>query len=150
MLRELVDYRQWYSNKKRAVRSVDNVNLISCINTDNTCPHKVSERLLRHFSVVGIEPLTDTTSFAVIQPLAEISGASWDTSVKELIPNLSRAVFDLYRKCSENLRASPIKVQYQFNQREIFKMISALSKLEGNYMKTKTQLVKLFTHEALR
>ena len=49
-----------------------------------------------------------------------------------------------------NLKPTPLKVHYSFNHRELFKFVTAFCKVEGNYLKTEANLVKLFYHEAVR
>ena len=43
-----------------------------------------------------------------------------------------------------------MKVHYTFNYRECFKFVTAFCKVEGNYLKTEANVVKLFYHEAMR
>ena len=43
-----------------------------------------------------------------------------------------------------------MKVHYTFNYRECFKFVTSFCKIEGNYLKTEANVVKLFYHEAVR
>jgi hypothetical protein len=72
-LRELITNKEWYNNKKQSLRHVDNVNVIACLNTDNIMPHKVPDRLLRHFTAIGIEELTAESSDAILNKLFEVN-----------------------------------------------------------------------------
>lgn len=63
---------------------------------------------------------------------------------------MSRAIFDLYKRCQSYLKSSPIKVQYTFNQRQIFKLLSAVCAVEDNYVSSIDRICKLFYHEATR
>ena len=48
------------------------------------------------------------------------------------------------------MKPTPLKVHYAFNYRECFKFVTAFCKVEGNYLKSEAQLVKLFYHESIR
>ena len=67
-----------------------------------------------------------------------------------MIPKLASAIDGLYWGVLANLKPTPLKVHYSFNHRELFKFVTAFCKVEGNYLKTEANLVKLFYHEAVR
>lgn len=63
---------------------------------------------------------------------------------------LASAIYDLYDAMKAHLKPTPMKVQYAFNHRECFKLINAMCKVEGNYLKSEEHLMRLFYHEAMR
>ena len=56
----------------------------------------------------------------------------------------------LFHTCFAQLKPTPMKVHYTFNYRECFKFVTSFCKVEGNYLKSEAQVVKLFYHEAVR
>lgn len=94
------------------MRHVENVNLIGCMRTNSTSQNKLPVRLLRHFSVIGVEPLDSESTFAIVNKLLELNGQSWISDMQEHIPRVARAIFDLFKHCAEGLRPTPMKVQY--------------------------------------
>jgi hypothetical protein len=43
-----------------------------------------------------------------------------------------------------------MKVQYIFNQRELFKLVTSICKVENNYISSIDRICKIFYHEAVR
>lgn len=56
----------------------------------------------------------------------------------------------MFKKIFDHLKPTPLKVHYAFNYREVFKFVNGFCKIEGNYLKTEANLVKLFYHECIR
>ena len=71
-LRDLIEYKRWFSTRKRSVRKVESVNLISCLNIKYAEKNEVSKRLLRHFSVIGLEIYNQDSCFQIINRMLEI------------------------------------------------------------------------------
>jgi hypothetical protein len=66
------------------------------------------------------------TCFTIVNKMLELQSPNWPSSMQNHFPLLSGAVTELCRRTYDYLKPTPIKVQYTFNQREIFKMVSAI------------------------
>jgi len=114
-LRDLIHYKRWFSSKKQSMRKIQKVNVVSCVNPAFTSPSKLSKRLLRQFSVVGLEMMDSDGMFQVVNRLLDIHAANWPSDMTSKVPQVSRAIIDLYTHCTEYMKPTPIKVQYTFN-----------------------------------
>jgi dynein heavy chain len=63
---------------------------------------------------------------------------------------VAQSISDLYEECKLRLKPTPMKVQYVQSQRECFKIICAMARVEGNFLKSELALMKLFYHECMR
>ena len=150
VMRDLITTKEWYSTARKSQRVIDDTSVIACIDTRAEQYERLPRRLLYCFALIGMEGYSSDTMVHVMTQLFEIQSADWPSQITGLIPRLARAVDALYRSCFQYLKPTPLKVHYTFNYRECFRMVTSFCKIEGNYLKTEANLVKLFYHEAVR
>ena len=150
VLRDLLTTKEWYSSIRKSKRVIDDTNLIACIDTGSEQYERTPKRLLFKFSLLGMDEFSPKTMIHIMTELFEVQSTDWPSQITSLIPKLATAANSLYRLIFENLKPTPLKVHYAFNYRECFKFMTAFCKIEGNYLKTEANLVKLFYHESLR
>ena len=132
------------------MRVIDGVNTITCLDSKSEASTFISERLLRQFTVIGLEGFDSESATHIFKTLFEIESNNWPSQVGAHIPKLANALDRLFNLCFEHLKPTPMKVHYTFNYRECFKFVTSFCKIEGNYLKNEANVVKLFYHEAMR
>jgi len=114
----------------------------------------ITPRLLYKFFLLGMEPISDENSCSLYTHILEQQANMWPSQICKHVPKVAQSICDLYNSCSVKLKPTPMKVQYVQSQRECFKIIYAMSKVEGQFLnkgeKSEQALMELFYHECLR
>ena len=63
------------------MRSFEDVNFIGCYNTKSAHRKLLSQRLLRHFSILGLEIPNETTTFTIVNRLLELHSMTWNSAM---------------------------------------------------------------------
>lgn len=150
VMRDLLTTKEWFSTMRKSKRVIESTNLIACIDPQTEQYYRVPQRLLFNFALVGMEGFRSNDSIHIMTNLFEIQSQDWPSGITTLIPRLADAIDALYNLVFEHLKPTPLKVHYAFNYRECFKQVTSFCKVEGNYLKSEANLVKLFYHECIR
>jgi len=105
---------------------------------------------LQRFALIGMEGFDSHISIHIMKHLFDMQSLEWPSQIATLIPRLAKAVDSLFKLCFDHLKPTPLKVHYTFNYRECFKFVNSFCRVEGNYLKKESSLVKLFYHECMR
>ena len=150
VMRDLLVTKEWYSSQRKSKRVIEATNIVACIDPETQQYERVPQRLLFNFALIGMEGFSSQTSIHIMQNLFEVQSQEWPSQIVALIPRLAKSIDELYNKVFDHLKPTPLKVHYAFNHRECFKFMTSFCKVEGNYLKTEANLVKLFYHECIR
>ncbi|CDW77756.1 dynein heavy chain axonemal [Stylonychia lemnae] len=161
MIRDYFTLGGWHQSRTKKFNQVKDLTIISVLSTINSCQSvlgmqnnkqtpQVSERLLHHFAVIGIDEIKRNSLKSMFQIITSMLANQWPSEIQQFSSKVLQFVLDLYYSISEQLKPTPLKVHYHFSWRDIFRICNGLMLVESNYLKDQVSLMKLLYHECLR
>ena len=149
LLRQLLDFHGFYDRKKGFFKKINNFNLICASGLAGT--QQLSPRFLRHFHIFYISEPSNSTILGIFsQVLSAHLDKTYQDSVRKSIPTIISASIDLYEKIVQKLKPTPLKFHYQYNLRDIEKVIQGITLASPATVPTVDKLTKLWIHECCR
>ena len=161
-VRQWFDHGGWYDkhDKLKPFRKIYDVQFVSTLMTsagnsgDSSSPFsgavKVTQRLLRHFNVIGCLPYDDAS-------LAHIFSAvmAWfvsDPQQRSLLKcdGIVSGSVALFKSLSQALRPTPSKSHYTFNLRDLSKVFQGVCQCNAKTLLKSHDIVRLWAHECSR
>ena len=124
LLRQSMDYDGWYDRKELTFRKIVDVKFCAAMGPPGGGRNNVTNRYLRHYSLVCASAFDDAAMSKIFGALTEW----WSRSNEILAPvarlqgNLVAATVDLYRVVQRELLQTPTKSHYTFNLRDVSKV----------------------------
>ena len=133
LLRQWMDHQGWYQRGTRDTAFRNVVGLCwaaAMVPTDGGRP-SITQRLLRHFNVVGCPAFEAKTLRAIFDAIASWGLGSFEGEAGarlrgELKPRLVEASLAIYGWCIENMLPTPSKPLYKFNMRDLSRLFQGL------------------------
>jgi dynein heavy chain len=152
LLRQFMDYSGWYDRKELVFRKLVDTQIIAAMGPPGGGRNNVTNRYLRHFSVVCATPFDGETMSKIFGTLVD-----WwmkkeeipDAAVK-LKTRLVDATIDLYETVQLELLPTPMKSHYTFNLRDVSKVFQGICSTTSASIEDAPQLARLWVHESLR
>lgn len=162
LLRQLMDYKEIYDRKNlEEKKMLEDVLFVACQNP-KAGSFKVDLRLQRHFTVLATtepkqEIINEVYTFILKNHFKEFKFKSVDGKPEELneklvseIISASCMLLDKIRKGDKCFTPSATKFHYQWNLREIAKIIEGVLRTKNTYYKEIEQVYRLWLHECNR
>ncbi|CAK9808069.1 Dynein axonemal heavy chain 7 [Anthophora plagiata] len=113
---------------------------------------EICPRFLRHFNLYTIYVPTADTIFRIFSNVlfSNLKKNLFTADVFSTVISITNATIDVYNSVIKILRPIPAKFQYQFNTRDISKVISGCSLLQKDSIETKVTFIRLWAHEIWR
>ncbi|KAK2581989.1 hypothetical protein KPH14_002425 [Odynerus spinipes] len=107
---------------------------------------------MRHFNVYKFPELTMDSTYKIFSNilLFNLKKNLFSTDVLSNATSITNATIDVYNSILKTLRPIPTKVQYLFNIRDIYRVISGCSLIQKESVDTKITFIRLWVHETLR
>lgn len=100
MLRDILGFGSWY--KLKQLKLIEGVQVIACARDENLLP----PRLTRHFALLRLETQN------IVSNILQVHSSNWSQLAQSQTPQISAAITDIYEYCAEQLKPSPLKIQY--------------------------------------
>ena len=150
LLRQWMDYGGWYEKKAKTFRHIVDVQFIAAMGPPGGGRNPITDRLTRHLFVLELLPY-DTASLKLIfgtimrhwmQPLA--------SHVQAMLHPLVDATVAAYTTITKELLPTPAKSHYTFNLRDVAKVFAGIMQVDGDWLREKVDLVRVWAHECTR
>ena len=159
LLRQAIDYKEYYDRKDLEFKKIlEDILFIGCQNP-KAGSFNIDLRLQRHFTLIGAsEPNASITSeiytFILKNHFKEFhfnnqKEDTIDKLISEVI-DASVGILERVRKGNKVFFPSATKFHYQWNMREISRLIDGVLRSASSAYKDITQIYKLWFHEANR
>nr|XP_031831701.1 dynein heavy chain 3, axonemal-like [Nomia melanderi] len=150
LLRQYHSYGYFYNiNEPEKIFIHDTMFLLTIIGNESI---KIYPRFLRHFNIYSIYMPPSDTIFRIFSNtlFANFKKNSFTADVLTSVTSITNATIDIYNSIMKNLLPIPMKFQYQFNIRDISKIINGCSLLQKESVETKVTFIRLWAHEVWR
>ncbi|KAJ8713922.1 hypothetical protein PYW08_007542 [Mythimna loreyi] len=153
LIRQFMDYRHWYDRQKLTLKDISNCMFVACMNP-TAGSFTIDSRLQRHFCTFAVSfPGLD----ACIHIYKSILGQHLGNVANKFSPILYRytetlvfVALALHNKLSSTFLPTAIKFHYLFNLRDLSNIFQGILYTTGDAIKTTSELVRLWMHEATR
>ncbi|XP_061387676.1 dynein beta chain, ciliary, partial [Musca vetustissima] len=169
IMRQFMDYRQWYDRQCLQLKNIRNCQFVGCMNP-TAGSFTIDPRLQRHFCVFSVAPPSEATlqyiygrilSTHLDNPLNTFS-----KEIKSIAPLLVRVGIALHRRMEASFLPTAVKFHYIFNMRDLTNIYQGLmnscgvpaeannvgniTSLGGTVCSKPSDLIRLYVHEAYR
>lgn len=156
LLRQWMDYNGWYdlnADTKDFINIID-VNFISAMGSVSS-GRTVSHRYLRHYIILFSENYSNVTLNKIFSNVIDWfflknKSPSFNEKITSLKDNLINSTIQMYLNCSNQFKATPAKIHYTFNLRDVSRVFQGIAKTSAWVMKDDNSFVKLWIHECER
>ena len=140
LLRQFVDQEGWYANDRTFMQIVD-TQLICCMSPPGGGRNLITPRFLRHFNVIANIETSETELERIF-----LSIISWQMKMNDY-PKTCVARFEGCVKASiyifglvcENLKPTPAKSHYQFNQRDLSRAVQGMTLINDSLLRNESE-----------
>lgn len=112
----------------------------------------LSTRLLRHFNLVYLNDMEDSTLVYMVEKILDWGLDSYIDKVKFMIKYMKNAVIHLHKLVSSEFLPLPKKSHYLFNLRDLMKVLQGLISVPASQYEAtfdnKIKIIRLWAHES--
>jgi len=117
--------------------------------------NSISNRYVRHFNVVYVEPYADESLKYIFSTVMEWLFISKPTPpfpepIKAMKEGVVSNTITIYKDVMSKFRPTPAKSHYTFNLRDVSKIFQGIAKSSGKAIMKEDDMVKLWAHECCR
>lgn len=152
-----MDYQGWYDidTPEREFRSLVNVRFAAAMGPPGDGRNSVSNRYIRHFNTVYVEPFADESLKYIFTTVMEWLFASKPTPafpppVQGMKDSVVSNTIVIYKQAMAQFRPTPAKSHYCFNLRDVSKIFQGIAKSSAKAILKEDDMIKLWAHECLR
>ncbi|XP_041969099.1 dynein beta chain, ciliary-like [Aricia agestis] len=153
LIRQFMDYRHWYDRQKLTLKDISNCMFVSCMNP-TAGSFTIDPRLQRHFCTFAVSfPGLDACQHIYLQILSQHLASplnKFNVGVQRYAETLVDAALALHTKLASTFLPTAIKFHYIFNLRDLANIFQGILFTTGDAIKTTSELVRLWMHEATR
>jgi len=142
-------YKFWYDRQKLIVNEIRDIQFVSCMNPA-VGSYTVDPRLQARFTVLAVQIPSEETIFHIYSAIVSGHFSSFDHRVQKAVQSLISATANMYKAVSETFTATPAKVQYVFNMRDISAVVKGLCRALRQYYSSPPAVIRLWVHECER
>nr|CAB3508098.1 unnamed protein product [Spodoptera littoralis] len=140
LIRQFMDYKHWYDRQKLTLKDISNCMFVACMNP-TAGSFTIDPRLQRHFCTFAVSIL--------VQHLMNPAN-KYIPVVYRYTEVLVGVALALHTKLSTTFLPTAIKFHYIFNLRDLSNIFQGLLFATGEAIKTPSELLRLWMHEATR
>jgi dynein heavy chain len=151
LLRQVIDQGGFYDVNKLFFKYVKNVVFVGACAPPGGGRNEVSPRLLRHFHMVWLTNLSDSSMRRIFENIL----FGFLTTYKHELDHMAERLVDssvfIYTKIQQELLPTPLRSHYTFNLRDLSKVFQGILMIHPNpHMPDKDSLIRLWCHEGCR
>jgi len=152
-----MDYGGWYEidTPEREFRNIIKVCFVTAMGPPGGGRNSITNRYVRHFNVLYIEPYSDTSLNMIFCNVMEWMFRSnhknpFSAGIEKMKENITSATIQVYNQVQKQFRPTPAKAHYTFNLRDLSKVFQGMSKTHARAMGQEESFIKLWAHECMR
>ncbi|CAD7963334.1 unnamed protein product [Amoebophrya sp. A120] len=150
LLRQWFDHEGWYNRKELAYFQIIDMLVAGSMGTPGGGRTFITERLKRHFNVLGYSDFTGAAITTMFTTIANKFFDPFPEDVKALVPKLVEAQKEVFNKVLLDLLPTPARAHYLFNLRDIWKVFMGVCALLPKKVEGPIVLLRCWCHEVSR
>ena len=153
LIRQLLDYWTWFNRDRLDEKEkIVDCQFMACMNP-KAGSFVIDTRLQRHYTVMSCLTAERTILDQIYRQVMESHLRTFDPSISGLSSKFVQATIDIFRSITDNPQFMPSarKFHYQFNMRDVSKIIQGLMNTRGPlYRGAPVKMYRLWVHEVER
>ena len=150
LIRLWVDYGGWYDRTKCTWKSILDSQLIVAMGPPGGGRNQICERTQSRFTLVNLTFPSDSQIVRIFESILGSKLGEFDNEIKQLAPGLALATLNVYKAVSSDFLATPEKFHYQFNIRDVAKVIQGILMSSRATVYSPEGMLRVWTHECQR
>lgn len=153
LIRQHIDHGYWYDLNKPAKLFINNIMFLCAFTlNENAGTQMLYPRFIRHFNLYTLSTPNCETIVKIFSNilLYNLKKNLFTSDVIGSVNNMVNATVDIYSSIINRLKPDPINIQYQFNIRDVSKVIEGCSLIHRESAEAKVTLIRLWVHESIR
>jgi len=152
IIRQWMDYKGWFNLKKSEKPFVNIKNLVFAGGMGPPGGGKafLSNRFMRHFNLINYTELADQSIVNIFERKVKHFLSKFNDQVKAMIPLIVKSTLDVYKEIKETLLPIPKTPHYQFNLRDMSKVLQGVCFASFRYTVDTLDGSRLWVHEMTR
>ncbi|KRX00189.1 P-loop containing nucleoside triphosphate hydrolase [Pseudocohnilembus persalinus] len=150
LIRQWFSARGWYDRKQLEFNTIVDIQFAACMGTGRP---PLSNRLLRHFSLVYLNEMQDETLFTIVKKVFEWGFEEYVDKIKFLISEITGFCIHVHKSVCNSFLPLPSKSHYVFNLRDLMKVVQGVLNVPANQYEAqgenRNKLFRLWYHETL-
>ncbi|KAK3261578.1 hypothetical protein CYMTET_29517 [Cymbomonas tetramitiformis] len=151
LLRQYMDHGGWYDRKELTFRQLVDIQFLAAMGPPGGGRNNVTNRYLRHYSVVSVTSFDAESMGRIFSVLAEwwIKKNDYGANIAKLRSPMVTATIDIYETVQRELLPTPMKSHYTFNLRDVSKVFQGVTYAKPG-IEDPGEITRLWVHEVMR
>mmetsp|Transcript_14531 Transcript_14531/g.44899 ORF Transcript_14531/g.44899 Transcript_14531/m.44899 type:complete len:1962 (-) Transcript_14531:344-6229(-) len=150
LLRLWIDYGGWYDRSKCAWRFVLDSQLVTAMAPPSGGRAVICNRIQARFHLVNITTPEDSQLTRIFESILTPKLQEFDNEIKPMSRPIALATIGLYRSVLDTFLPTPEKSHYQFNLRDVAKVVQGALQADKQHFDTSQSIIRLWCHECMR
>lgn len=150
LLRQVIDQGGFYDVNKLFFKNVQDVVVVSACAPPGGGRNEVSPRLLRHFHMVWLTNLSETSMCRIFRSILQGFLQSYLPVMEDMAEPLVKSSVDIYILIQKELLPTPLRSHYTFNLRDLSKVFQGVLMVKAKHLPDRNSLIRLWCHEGAR
>merc|ERR1719334_767105 len=148
-----MEYQSWFNLEKLKSRKIRSTQSLAVMTSTKVRTEGPPQQLISRFAgyLNFVTPQMDDMVAVFSTILNEkFQRENFESTVKGMVEKVTRSSLELLSKVQSSLRPVPSRCHYQFNFRDVSRVIDGLLSANKTFVDSKDSLLKLWAHETMR
>ena len=151
LLRLFIDRKGFYQRGEWFWKEIVDTVMIACAAPPSGGRAVLTTRFSRRFNLFCMPEASQSTLTTIFSSiLKNFLSSGFQDKVKNLEPAAITSVIEIYQRIQSDLRPTPAKFHYQFNLRDVSKVIQGICMVKPVSISNDDLFMKLFVNESFR
>jgi len=152
LLRQWMDHEGWFERKPPFnMRKIVNIQFVGSMGPPGGGRNPVTPRFTRHFNYISFVEMSNESVRTIFDAIVGTFLASkFNADVASVAPAIVAATVDLYDTIKLELLPTPSKSHYQFNLRDMGRVVQGFMRGEPKFITDQNAAITLWLHESMR
>ncbi|EAR99019.2 dynein heavy chain 7, axonemal protein (macronuclear) [Tetrahymena thermophila SB210] len=129
LIRQYFTYGGWYDRKALEFNQIVDIQITAAMGMGRA---SISDRLLRHFHLIYLNPTDSNTLFFMTQKILEWGFREHIDKIKFMTQNLSNLCLQVHKQIEKTFLPLPSKSHYLFNFRDLMNVLQGVLEVPGS------------------
>jgi len=150
LIRLWIDYQGWYDRIKCSWRYILDSQLVVAMGHPGGGRNQISDRTQSRFSIFNFTFPADSQITRIFEAILSSKFSEYENEIKQLQSGIATATLNVYKVVSSDFLATPEKFHYQFNIRDVAKVMQGILMSSRKSIYSPEGMLRLWIHECQR
>ena len=150
LIRLWLDYGGWYDRQKCAWKYILDTQLVTAMAPPSGGRAVICNRTQARFHLVNCTQPSEAQICKIFESILTPKLQEFSADIKPMGKNIAQATLNVYNDVNIKFLPTPTKHHYQFNLRDVAKVVQGVLQAETKYFDTSDSMLRLWVHECQR